>query len=93
MPEIVGIRRQDRCRCLASSDDHVRIHDVASADRDMPSLARLISLAFGTPLEGVQTWLDNAGVHEVRVLREGAARARNEAGQLVARAKLASGLN
>ena len=32
MPEIVGIRRQDRCRCLGSSDDHMRIHDVGSAD-------------------------------------------------------------
>src|ERR1700716_1195012 len=48
-------------------------YDVASAEKDMPSLARLISLAFGTPLEGVNTWLTNAGVHEVRVLREGAA--------------------
>ena len=31
MPEIVGIRREDGRRCPASSDDHMRIHDVGSA--------------------------------------------------------------
>ena len=31
LPEIVGIRSQDRRRCLGSSDDHMRIHDVGSA--------------------------------------------------------------
>jgi hypothetical protein len=29
--EIVGIRCQDHCRCLGSSDDHMRIHDVGGA--------------------------------------------------------------
>ncbi len=39
----------------------------------MPSLARMLSLAFGTPLEGVKEWLTKTGIHEVRVLREGRA--------------------
>ena len=44
MPEIVGIRRQDRCRCFGSSDNHMRIHDVASADlaQERPDLMALL---------------------------------------------------
>jgi predicted acetyltransferase len=40
-------------------------------DRDTPSLARMISLAFGGTPEGTKEWLARAGVHEVRLLREG----------------------
>ena len=44
VPEIVGIRRQDRCHCLGSSDDHMRIHDVGTADltQERPDLMRLL---------------------------------------------------
>ena len=44
MTEIVGIRRQNRCRCLGSSDDHMRIHDVGSADlaQERSDLMRLL---------------------------------------------------
>ena len=44
MAEIVGIRRQDRCRCLGSSDDHMRIHDIGSADlgQECSDLMRLL---------------------------------------------------
>ena len=44
VPEIVGIRRQDRCHCLGSSDDHMGIHDVGSADlaQERPDLMALL---------------------------------------------------
>ena len=44
VPEIVGIRRQDRCRCFGSSDNHMRIHDVGSADpaQERPDLMALL---------------------------------------------------
>jgi predicted acetyltransferase len=48
-------------------------YDAAQPERDMSSLARLISLAFGGPIDGVKEWLTRAGVHECRVLREGSA--------------------
>jgi predicted acetyltransferase len=44
----------------------------AQPERDLPALSRLISLAFGSPVESVKEWLTNAGLHEVRLLREGA---------------------
>ena len=37
---------------------------------DCPTLARLISLAFATPQDQVQGWLDNAGLSNFRVLVE-----------------------
>src|SRR5436190_10035299 len=46
-------------------------YEAAQAERDLPSLARMISLAFGTTVEGVKEWLTRAGLQEVRVLREG----------------------
>src|ERR1051325_285773 len=58
---------------MSASPPPMYTYDAADAERDMPALARLISLAFGGPLEGVKEWLTRAGVHQVRVLREGAA--------------------
>jgi predicted acetyltransferase len=37
---------------------------------DHAAVSRLISLAFGSPLDGVATWLENAGLHNFRVMRE-----------------------
>jgi len=37
---------------------------------DSAAVSRLISLAFGTPLDGVATWLETAGLHNFRVVRE-----------------------
>jgi predicted acetyltransferase len=49
------------------------MYEPAQAEQDLPSIARMVSLAFGTPIDGVKEWLTRAGVNEVRVLREGAA--------------------
>ncbi len=46
-------------------------YEVAKAERDVPSLSRMIALAFGGPVESVKEWLTKAGLHEVRLLREG----------------------
>src|SRR5437899_11339256 len=46
-------------------------YEAAQAEQDLPALSRMISLAFGTPVEGVKEWLTRAGLQEVRVLREG----------------------
>ncbi|HYE60652.1 MAG TPA: GNAT family N-acetyltransferase [Phycisphaerales bacterium] len=36
---------------------------------DHAAVSRLISLAFGSPMDGVSTWLENAGLHNFRVMR------------------------
>jgi predicted acetyltransferase len=39
-------------------------------DRELPTLARMISLAFGGPLEGAKEWLSKHSPAELRALRE-----------------------
>ncbi len=44
-----------------------------ATDADIPTLARIITLAFAGTTEGVTKWLTEHGLEHIRVLREGAA--------------------